>query len=73
MFCLIHFFCGGDCDVHSLISTSGATYADLLAASTQPVTSPHACTEVGLGSDLNGQSEDECATIVPATQLDDST
>ena len=38
----------------------------------QPVTSPHASAEVGLCSDLNGQSpatEDERATIVPATRL----
>ena len=31
-FCLIHFLCGGECNVHSLRSTSGATHADLLAA-----------------------------------------
>ena len=32
-------FCGGDCNVHSPRSTSGATYADLLAAgiATSPV------------------------------------
>ena len=30
--------------------------AHLLVASVQLVTSPHACAEVGLGSDLNGQS-----------------
>ena len=46
----------GKCNVHSLRSTSGATNADLLAASMQPVTSPHACAEVGLGSDSNDQS-----------------
>ena len=28
--------------MHSLRSTSGATHADLLAAGTQPVASPHA-------------------------------
>ena len=30
-FCLIH-FCGGECNIHSLRSTSGATPADLLTA-----------------------------------------
>ena len=45
-FCLIHFFCGGEYNVHSPRSTSGATRADLLAAGAQPVTSPHACAEV---------------------------
>ena len=49
-------FCGGKCNIHSPRSTSGATLADLLVASVQPVTSPHACAEVGLGSDSNGQS-----------------
>ena len=38
--------------IHSMRSTSGATRADLLAASAQPVTSPHACAEVGLDFDL---------------------
>ena len=38
-------FCGGECNVHSLRSTSGATHADLLAAGAQPVTSPYACAE----------------------------
>ena len=47
-------FCGGECIVHSLRSTSGATCADLLGAIAQPVTTPHACVKVGLGSDLNG-------------------
>ena len=47
-FCLIRYFCGGECNVHSPRFTSGATLADLLAAGAQPVTSPHACAEVGL-------------------------
>ena len=55
-FCLIHVFCGGECNVHSLRSTSGATHANLLAASAQPVISFHACAEVGLGSDSKVQS-----------------
>ena len=44
----------------------------LLAAGTQPVTSPHGCAEVGLGSDFEraiARTEDERATIVPATRL----
>ena len=48
-------FCGGECNVHSPRSTSGATHAHLLAASMQPVFSRHACTEVGLGSDSKGE------------------
>ena len=31
-FCLIRYFCGGECNVHSPRFTSGATLADLLAA-----------------------------------------
>ena len=50
-FCLICYFCRGKCNVHSPRFTSGATLANLLAAGVQPVTSPHACAEVGLGSD----------------------
>ena len=56
-FCLIRYFCGGECNVHSPRFTSGATLANLLAAGAQPVTSPHACAEVGLGSDSNVQSK----------------
>ena len=41
-FCLIRYFCGGECNVHSPWFTSGATLADLLAVGMQPVTSPHA-------------------------------
>ena len=52
-FCLIHYFCRGECNIHSPRFTSGATLANLLAAGVQPVTSPHACAEVGLGSDSN--------------------
>ena len=46
-FCLIC-FCGGECNVHSLTSTSGATLADLVAASTPLVLSPHIVAEVRL-------------------------
>ena len=41
-------FCGGECNVHSLRSTSGATLADLLAAGAQLVLSPHTVSEVRL-------------------------
>ena len=41
-------YCGGECNVHSSRSTSGATLADLLAASAQPVLSPHTVAEVRL-------------------------
>ena len=39
-------FCEGECNVHSLRSTSGATHAGLLAAGTQLVLSPHTVAEV---------------------------
>ena len=41
-------FCGGECNVHSPRSTSGATHADLLAAGMLPVLSPHTVAEVRL-------------------------
>ena len=41
-------FCGGECNLHSPRSTSGATHADLLAAGTPPVLSPHTVAEVRL-------------------------
>ena len=40
--------CGGKHNVRSPRSTSGATLADLLAAGTQPVLSPHTVAEVRL-------------------------
>ena len=61
-------FCGGECNVHSPRSTSSATLADLLAAGAQPVTSPHACAEVGLGSDSNGQSPGQKTNALPLCQ-----
>ena len=67
-FCLIRYFCGGECNVHSPRFTSGATLADLLAAGTQPVTSPHACAEVGLGSDSNVQSHGQKTNALPLCQ-----
>ena len=63
-FCLIR-FCGGECNVHSMRSTSGSTLADLLAAGAQLVTSPHACPEVGLDSDLNRQSPGQKTNALP--------
>ena len=41
-------FCGGECNVHSPRSTSGATLANLLAACMQPVLSSHTVAEVRL-------------------------
>ena len=41
-------FCRGECNVHSLRSTSGVTLADLLVAGKQPVLSPHTVAEVRL-------------------------
>ena len=66
--CLIRYFCGGECNVHSPRFTSGATLADLLAAGTQPVTSPHACAEVGLGSDSNVQPHEQKTNTLPLCQ-----
>ena len=40
--------CRGERNIHSPRSTSGATLADLLAAGTQPVLSPHTVAEVRL-------------------------
>ena len=68
-FCLIHYFCGGKCYVHSLRSTFGATCADLLVPGVQPVTSRHICPEVGLGSDSNGQSPGQKTNAPPLCQL----
>ena len=59
------FFCVGECNVHSPRFTSGATLADLLAADTQPVTSPHACAEVGLGSVSNVRSHEQKTNALP--------
>ena len=64
-FCLIRYFCGGECNVHSPRFTSGATLADLLAAGAQPVTSPHACAEVGLGSVSNVRSHEQKTNALP--------
>ena len=67
-FCLICYFCGGECNVHSPRFTSGATLANLLAASAQWVTSPHACAEVGLGSDSNVQPHEQKTNALPLCQ-----
>ena len=65
-FYLIH---KGECNVHSPRFTSGATLADLLAAGAQPVTSPHACAEVGLDSDSNVQPHEQKTNALPLCQL----
>ena len=49
-------------------SPFGATLADLLVASAQPVTSPHACAEVGLGSDSNVQPHEQKTNALPLCQ-----
>ena len=67
-FCLICYFCGGECNVHSPRFTSGATLADLLVVSAQPVTSPHACAEVRLGSESNMQSHGQKTNPLPLCQ-----
>ena len=67
-FCLIRYFCRGECNIHSPRFTSGATLANLLAASVQPVTSSHACEEVGLGSDSNVQSHGQKTNALPLCQ-----
>ena len=41
---------------------------NLLAAGAQPVTSPHACAEVGLGSDLNVQPHKQKTNALPLCQ-----
>ena len=67
-FCLIRYFCRGECNVHSPRFTSGATLANLLAAGAQPVTSPHACADVGIGSDSNVQSHGQKTNALPLCQ-----
>ena len=61
-------FCRGECNAHSLGSTSGTTHANLLVAGAQPVTSPHACAEVRLGSNSNGQSLEQKMNALPFCQ-----
>ena len=67
-FCLIRYFCGGECNVHTPRFTSGATLADLLAAGAQQVTSPHACAEVGLRLVSNVQSHEQKTNALPLCQ-----
>ena len=61
-------FCGGECNVHYPRSISGATCAGLLVTSAQPATSPHACAEVGLGLEFNGQSPGQKTNALPLCQ-----
>ena len=58
-------FCGGECNVHSLRSTSDAICANLLAASSA---ASHFPTCVRFEQAIT-HTENECATIVPATRL----
>ena len=58
-------FCGGECNVHSPRSTSGATLCQPLGSQHA---APHACAEVGLGSDLNGQSPGQKTNALPLCQ-----
>ena len=71
-FCFICLFCRGECNVHSLRSTSSATCADLLTASIAASNFPR-CISRGrtwLRFELTiTWTEEECATIVPATWL----
>ena len=67
-FCLIRYFSGGECNVHSPRFTSRDTLANLLAAGAQPVTSPHACAEVGPGSDSNVQPHEQKTNALPLCQ-----
>ena len=61
-------FYRGECNVHSPRSTSGATRANLLVASVQPVTSPHACAEVGLDQIRMSNRPDRRRTRLPLCQ-----
>ena len=66
------FFFGGKCNVHSPRFTSGATCADHLVAG---IAANHFPTGIGRGGTWLGfeqaitRTEDECATIVPATRF----
>ena len=58
---LFAFICGSECNVHAL-----------LVASMQPVTSPHAYTEVGLGlrfEQTSTQTKDKHTTLFTLIQL----
>ena len=67
-------FCGGKCNVHSPRSTSGATHANLLvvsiAAGHLPICISRGGTWLGFEQEIT-RTEDKCATIVPATRLED--
>ena len=61
-FCLIRYFCGGECNIHSPRFTSGATLASHF---------PTCMCRGGIWlrfEHATAQTEDECATIVPATR-----
>ena len=69
---LFPIFCGGECNVHSPRFTSGATLADLLVASSAAGHFPTCISRGGTWlrfERATAQTEDERATIVPATWL----
>ena len=69
---LFAFFCRGECNIHPLRSTSGATCADLLAAGSA---AGYFLTCISRSGALLWfeqeitQTEDKCTTIVPASRL----
>ena len=73
-FCLIHLFCRGECNVHSLRSTSSATHVDLLMATIAACYFPLSISRGGSWLGIKRaitRTEDERATIVAATRLRD--
>ena len=71
-FCLIHFFCRGECNVHSPRFTSGATCADLFKAGSTasyfPTCISRGRTWLGFKQAIT-RTKHKSATIVPATRL----
>ena len=74
--CLIClFFCGGECNAMYIPQDPPLVLhipTSWQLAAWQPVTSPHACAEVGLCSDLNGQSPRQKANTLPLCQTNNS-
>ena len=58
-------FCWGKCNIHFTRSTSSVIPIDLLWQASQLITSPYACSEVGLSSDMNGQSPGQKTNALP--------
>ena len=67
-FCLIRYFCGGRCNVHSPRFTSGATLGGRHAAGHFPTCMCRGGTWLRFERAI-ARTEDERATIVPATRL----